>query len=79
MEDIEGSLFGISILKSLIWIFKTEKNRFIEHAENLVDCTNKGDLQIKNSLILIESFRSLLKKLSVKQLLILKTRFNNLK
>ena len=71
--------FDNSKLKSLIWIFKTGKNRFIEHTENLVQCTNKDDLQIKNSLILIESFRALLKKLSVKQLLILKTRFNNLK
>ena len=64
-------------LKPLNWVFKESKNRFIEYAEDLVKCTNKEELQIKNSLILIESFRAMLNKLSPSQILTLRTRFSD--
>lgn len=77
-QEVINSFYNIK-LKPSSWIFKTGKNRFIEHTEDLVHCTNKDDFQIKNSLILIESFRALLKTLNSKQLLTLKKRFNDLK
>ena len=75
-HEVENS-FDSTKLKPLNLIFKTEKNRFIKYTEDLVQCTDKDDFQIKNSLILIESFRALLKTISTKQLSILKKRFND--
>ena len=75
-HEVHSSFNNIK-LKPLNWIFKEGKNRFIEYAEDLVKCTNKEELQIKNSLILIESFRAMLNKLSPSQILTLRTRFSD--
>ena len=74
--EVHSSFNNIK-LKPLNWVFKESKNRFIEYAEDLVKCTNKEELQIKNSLILIESFRAMLNKLSPSQILTLRTRFSD--
>ena len=74
--EVHSSFNNIK-LKPLNWVFKESKNRFIEYAEDLVKCRNKEELQIKNSLILIESFRAMLNKLSPSQILTLRTRFSD--
>ena len=77
-NEVHSSLNNIKV-KPLNEVFKGGKNRFINYTEDLVQCLNKDYIQIKDSLILIESLRALTKKLNSKQLLILKRRFNNLK
>ena len=75
-HEVHNSFNNIK-LKPLNWVFKEGKNRFIEYAEDLVKCTNKEELQIKNSLILIESFRAMLNKLSPSHILTLRARFSD--
>ena len=76
IHEVKNS-FDSTRLKPLNLIFRKEKNRFIKYTEDLIQCTNKDNFQIRNSLILIESFRALSKTLSSKELSILKKRFND--
>ena len=58
------------------WVFGQNKNRFITHAELIVLKKDKSKNQKINDLIVLESMRALLKNINLKQLSILKKRFN---
>ena len=75
-KEIENNLDN-SRFVALRWIFETKKSKFIDYSENLIQRSDISESEKMRSLILVESYRAILKKLNSKQLSILKKRINN--
>jgi hypothetical protein len=75
-KEIKNNLDD-SKLVALKWRFGTEKRKFIDYSENLIQRSDISESEKMRFLILVESYRAILKKINSKQLSILKKRIDN--